>query len=144
MTLKAKTTTFFAVLLCVAVVLWLATSPRSEAPAFTYSQFLDQVRAGRVASAVVIGGVSGATPATATLKNGDRVRTVLPADYRDALALMQERSVNIEIRSSSSEPLRILLNATPFLVLLAIWLFFFPRGFRNGRGPLSGIRPGVS
>jgi ATP-dependent Zn protease len=141
MSLKAKTGIFFAVLLCVTVVLWMLASPRSGAPALTYSQFLGQVRAGRVASVIVIGGISGATPATATLQNGDRVRTVLPEDYRDALALMQDHSVNIEIRSSSSEPLRILLNATPFLILLAIWLFFFLRGFRNGRGPLNRIRP---
>jgi hypothetical protein len=82
------------------------TTQRSLAT-FTYSQFLDQVRSGQVASVVVIGSNSGAVEAICRLKDGKTVRTVLPSDYRDALVAIQDKLVNIEIRDVSSEPFRL-------------------------------------
>ncbi|MBI3683888.1 MAG: hypothetical protein HY235_26230 [Acidobacteria bacterium] len=83
---------------------------------------------------VVIGGNSGAIPAICRLKGGNTVRTVLPSDYRDAMVEMQDKAVNVEIRESSSGPLRLFINATPFFLLLGVWIFLLIRKFPNGPG----------
>ena len=128
---KRKIAIACAVLASVAGVLWIATTGQSSLTTLTYSQFLEQVRGGQVASVVVIGSNSGAAKATCRLRNGQAARTVLPSDYRDALRAMQDRLVNIEIRDSSSEPLRVLTNAAPFLLLLGVWIVLTIRKFPN-------------
>ena len=130
---KAKAAIIAVVLTCLAGVLWIAADGRSSAATLTYSQFLEQVRAGQVASVIVIGGNSGAIQATCRLKDGNTVRTVLPSDYRDALVVMQDKMVNVEIRDSSAGPLRLLMNATPFFLLLGVWvILLMTRKFPNG------------
>jgi len=121
MSSKAKIATACVALVCVAAVLWMAATGRRSLTTYTYSQFLDQVYRGQVASVVVIAGNSRAVEATCRLKDGRAARTVLPSDYKDALLAMREALVNIEIRDPSSEPLRLLMNAAPFLLLLGVW-----------------------
>src|SRR6266545_2798279 len=111
-----------AVLICMACVLWMAARGRNSLTTQTYSQFLDQVQSGQVASVIVSGRNSGAVEATCRLKDGKTVRTVLPADYRDALAAMQNNLVNIEIRDFSVDAFSLLMKATPFLLVLGIWI----------------------
>jgi cell division protease FtsH len=144
MSVKSKIAITCAAAIAIGTIWWSGTSSPRPLTTISYSQFLDQVRAGRVASVSIFGDTSGTTPATCRLQNGDTVRTVLPSDYRDALAVMLERSVNVEIQDASSEPLRLLLNATPFLLLLALWLFFFFRGFPHGDGPLNRLRQNLT
>jgi cell division protease FtsH len=123
-----------AVVLLLAALLWVTSHPTLKT--LTYSQFLEQVRMGRVASVIITGSSSGATPATCRLKDGNTMRTVLPLDYRDAMAAMQDKMINIEIRDASSAPLRYFANATPFLLLLGVWIILmfrkFPGAFRQG------------
>lgn len=133
--LKFKGVLVGAILVCGAAVLWLADKQRAE-PTLTYSQFLASVESGQVASVTILSSNSGAVRADCGLTDGSVVQTVLPSDYRDALRTMQEKSVNIEIRDSSSDPLRLLINTTPFFVLLAAW-FFMMRRMRNG--PRQGL-----
>ena len=137
MTSKARTMIICAAAVCLAGLLWMAAESRRGQTKLTYSQFLEQVRAGQVAGVIVIGSNSGATQATCRLKDGNTVRTVLPADYRDAMVAMQEKLVNVEIQDSSSGPLRFFTNATPFFLLLGVWIFFMLRKFPNG--PRQGI-----
>ena len=136
-TLKAKIAIICAVLIGVAAALWPAGAGRRALTTLTYSQFLEQVRAGQVVSAIVIGTNSGAIEATCRLRQGNTVRTVLPSDYRDDLVEMQANAVNVEIRVSSSGPLRLFLNAAPFLLLLGIWIFMMVRKFPNN--PRQGV-----
>src|SRR6266571_546153 len=84
------------VLICIAVVLWRAAGNRRGETKVTYSQFLEQVRAGRVAGVMIRASNSGASQATCRLKDGNIVRAVLPSDYRDAMAAMQDTLVNVE------------------------------------------------
>lgn len=90
------------------------------------------MQSGRVAGVVIFADGPGAAEASCRLTDGSSMRTVLPADYRDALATMQQHAVNVEIRDSAAAPLRLLLNASPFLILLAVWLVLLLRGFPNG------------
>jgi ATP-dependent Zn protease len=136
MTKKAKVVIVSAVLICLAAaILWIAAGSARGMTKLTYSQFLEHVRSGQVASVLVIGSNSGAVHATGRLKDGNTAVTVLPADYRDAMLAMQDQHVNVEIRDTSFAPLRLLLNATPFLLLLGVWVFLIrriPQGPRNG------------
>ena len=81
-----------------------------------------------------MGSNSGAIQATCRLEDGNTERTVLPANYRDAIVAMQEKLVSIEIRDASSGPLQLVMKATPFLVLLGVWIFLMIRRFQNGPG----------
>lgn len=135
---KPKIAILCAVLMCTVGVVWLATANRRSLTNLTYSQFLQEVRMGQVASVILIERNSGAVQATCKLKAGNTVQTVLPSHYKDALMAMQDRQVNIEIRGSS-EPLRLLMNATPFLLLLGVWIFLMIRKLPNSpRQTLTG------
>jgi ATP-dependent Zn protease len=85
------------------------------------------VQAGQVRKATIVSAQTGANPVTYSLKDGSRVDSVLPQDYRDALGAMQQKMVDIEIRDPSSQWLRVLGNAMPFLILLGFWFFMMNR-----------------
>ena len=63
---------------------------------------------------------------------GQRSLTTLPSDYRNALVAMQDNQVNVEIRDSASGPLQLFLRASPFFLLLGVWIFLVIRKFPNG------------
>jgi ATP-dependent Zn protease len=134
--MKSKIAIIWAVAICLAGILW-TTGSRRGLTTLTYSEFMEHVRAGRMARVTIIGGNSGATQATCRLRDGNTVRTVLPSDYRDVMVAMQDKLVNIEIQDSSSGPLRPILNAAPFLLLLGAWSFLVIRKFPNG--PRRGV-----
>jgi len=127
-------------ILSVAVIC-MATSPRTAAASWhspatvSYSQFLEKVRAEQVDSVIISSRNTGAVPAICRLKDGTERRTILPADYRDALAAMQEKSVNVEIRTSSGGISELVMSAAPFLLLLGVWIVLLICGFPNGRPP---------
>jgi ATP-dependent Zn protease len=131
MSSKGKIAITCALLVCVAAVLWMTTTSQRSLTTYTYSQFLDQVHSGKIASVVVIVSNSGAVEATCQMKDGKTARTVLPSDYKDALQAMQAKLVNVEIRDSLSEPLRFFMNAIPFLLLLVAWAVLMLRKSPN-------------
>ena len=90
----------------------------------SYSRFLQQVQAGQVADVTIMASNSGASRADYHLKDGNISQTVLPPDYRDAMAAMQDKLVNIEIQDRPSGwPL--VWNATPFFLLVGLWAVLF-------------------
>jgi ATP-dependent Zn protease len=123
-----------AVLICVAVILWMATTSQRSLSTLTYSQFLEKVRTGQIASVIVMASNSGAIQAICRLKGGNAERTVLPGDYRDAMVAMQEKLVNVEIREASSGAEQIVMRVMPFLLLLGVWIILVILKVRNGPG----------
>jgi cell division protease FtsH len=124
---KAKNVVFWVVLIGVAALLWAVIQNRPNTPNATYSQFLQQVQSGQISNAVIVAANGGANPVDYSLKDGARMHTVLPPDYRDALAAMEQKMVNIEIRDASTQWPRVAANASPFLVLLGFWVFMMYR-----------------
>ena len=114
-----------------AALRWMAVNAETRSPGATYSQFLNEVRQGKVDTVTIAPGNSGANPATYRTKDGNTSRIVLPKDYRDAIAAMQDGSVDVEIKDTSTGPLRLLLNAIPFLLLAGVWLFMMGK-LRSG------------
>jgi hypothetical protein len=124
-----KIAIFSVAMICLVELWWTTVGSRPSVAKLTYSQLLEQVGAGQVASVIVIDSKSGATRATCRLRDGKTVQTVLPSDYRVALAAMQDKLVNIEIQGPS-----FFINAAPFLLLLGGWIlaviFKFPNRIR--------------
>jgi cell division protease FtsH len=112
-----------AALLCAVILIWTVAGQRGQST-ISYSQFLQQVEAGRVAEVKISAGNSGADAAKVRLKDGSTTQTVLPLDYSAALRAMQRQTVNVEIQDASTSPMRLAISAGPFLILLALWIFF--------------------
>ena len=121
---KTKSVVFFAVLIMVAVVMAFVVGDRTDRSRTkaTYSEFLQQVQAGEVSKATIAVAATGANPVTYRLKSGSEWLTIIPKNYQDALAEMQNKLVNIEIRDAQSQRTRFLVNATPFFLLLGFWV----------------------
>ena len=82
--------------------------------------------------------IQGANAAKVRLKDGSTTQTVLPLDYSAALGAMQQQMVNVEIQDASASPLSLAINAVPFLILLAFWIFLMMN--RQLLGRLLGRR----
>lgn len=116
-----------AMLLGLVAISRVASRSDSGKPKATYSQFIGQVKAGEVAGVVVSASGTSANRASYRLKDGRTERTVLPANYKDAMTAMEDAGVNVEIEDATSGWLPRIMNAAPFLVLLAVWVFMMGR-----------------
>ena len=123
MNTRTKNVVFVVVAVCVAVTLALVVGDRRYETRMTYSEFLQQVQSGEVVKATVSVADSGANPVKYILKNGAKMQTIVPRDYKDALMAMESKLVNVEIRSTPSPQWRALENSIPFLALLGFWAF---------------------
>ena len=134
---NVKTAIFWVVLICVAVLLWAVVrngNRRVDQP-LSFSQFMNEVEAGRVKSVAITGNeVRGAF-------KDDSVgfKTLVPLNYPDIYKTMKDKGVNIDIKepSSSSSYVSILINAIPFILLLAFWLFMMRQMQSGGNKALS-------
>jgi hypothetical protein len=133
---KTKIVLLCMLLILAATVFSIVTTSRPHRSSFTYSQFLDRLQQGEVAAVVIDAGNSGAVEATLRMKDGQAARTVLPANYRDALRAMQDQLVSVEIRGSGPGAGQWLLKASPFLLVLGVWIVLVIR--RSGGQPLVG------
>lgn len=86
-----------------------------------------------MAEVKISAGNSGAEAAKVRLKDGNTAQTVLPGDYSVALAAMQQQMVNVEIQDASASPMPLIINAAPFLILLAVWIFLMKNRQLLGR-----------
>jgi ATP-dependent Zn protease len=134
--MKFRIVVAFVALVIASAAVWMYAHGHRVQSTITYTQFIERVRAGQVAGVEIAAGNLGASPATIHLKDGSTTQTVLPMDYSGALALLENQLVNVEIRDASSSPTQLLVNATPFLVLLAVWVFLMinRRRFLRWRG----------
>jgi ATP-dependent Zn protease len=132
---KAKRLILFTVLVVVAASLAMLVGDRRQAKA-TYTEFLQQVQAGQVSNATIVAAQTGADEVDYKLKSGVRLQTIAPRDYREAVAAMRQKLVNIEIRNAWWQPLSVLVNSSPFLILLGFW-FYMMRKLRNHPHPQS-------
>jgi hypothetical protein len=121
------------VLICVACILWMANAGHSSLPTLAYSQFVEKVRSGQVVSVVLKNSGSDTVQAICRLKDGAALRTVLPSDYRHAMAAMLENKVNVEIWDPSSGSVRLFIQFTPLFLCLGVWTFLMIYQGPNGR-----------
>ncbi len=131
-----KTAIFWVVLICVAVLLWavVRTGTTKKEQQLTFSQFLNEVEAGRVKTVTVAG-----NEVRGTFKDDNNaLRTLIPSNYPDIYKTMRDKGVNVEIKDSgSSNWVSILINAIPFVLLLAFWIFMMRQMQSGGNKALS-------
>lgn len=121
---------------------WIGLQSAEKETGVSYSHFLQQARAGEVTAVVIHDDTSGPKLAVYRLKGGTLAETVLPADYVDAMAVMQNSSVDIQIQASRIAHL--FINASPFLLLLVVWFLLMFRWWRRPdlpglAGPAGGM-----
>jgi cell division protease FtsH len=131
-----KTAIFWVVLICVAVLLWtvVRSGGRQKERQLSFTAFLQEVDAGKVKSVTISGNeVQG------EYKTGDMgLRTTIPMNYPDATTRMIEKGVDINVKESSSSGwVSLLVNASPFILLLAFWIFMMRQMQSGGNKALS-------
>lgn len=104
------------------------SSTTGRVNAFSYSHFLDQVRAGKVAEVVIQGAkIEG------VLKTGERFSTQGPPEsssaYNDLIALLEANGVAIQFQSSSGASwfLTLLGYILPVIIVIAFWSWMMRR-----------------
>jgi cell division protease FtsH len=130
-----KTAIFWVVLICVAVLLWTVVKTGKSRPdqAINFSQFLADVENGKVKQ-VQIGG----TEVHGEYRENAAFHTQIPLNYPDIYKLLQDKSVTMEFKDgNSSNWISLLVNASPFILLLAFWIFMMRQMQSGGNKALS-------
>jgi cell division protease FtsH len=131
-----KTLIFWVVLVCLAVLLFAVVrsgqGPSEKQVSFT--QFLNDVQQGQVKEVTISGNdVHGLYKAP-----NQALRTFIPSNYPDVYNELIKNGVAVNIKDTSSGNwVSILLNASPFIVLLAFWIFMMRQMQSGGNKALS-------
>jgi cell division protease FtsH len=131
-----KTLIFWVVLVCLAVLLF-AVVRSGQGPSerqVSFTQFLNDVQQGQVKEVTITGNeVHGLYKAP-----NQGLRTFIPSNYPDLYNELIKNNVSVNIKDNSSGNwISILLNASPFIVLLAFWIFMMRQMQSGGNKALS-------
>jgi cell division protease FtsH len=101
----------------------------------TFTEFVAKVEAGSVDKVSITGNeVHG------TYKSNPNagLHTFIPVNYPDIIKQMQEHGVNVDIKDTSSSGwVSILINASPFIVVIGFWIFMMRQMQSGGNKALS-------
>jgi len=129
-----------AVWMVVAMVLFTIFNQFQGAPAagatqIAYSEFLDQVRTGRIQSATIQEGPNG-TEIRAVTTDGQRVRTQATFLDRGLIGDLVAHNVRFDVqpRQEASLLMTILVSWGPMLLLIGVWIYFMRQMQGGGRG----------
>ena len=132
-----KTAIFWVVLICLAVLLWTIVRqgkhPTEEQIAFT--DFIDQVKDKKIRDVNIAGNEVHGTYVGSADKG---LRTLIPTNYPAIYDLLQQNGVKVEIKDTNSNPwFSMLVQASPFILLLAFWIFMMRQMQSGGNKALS-------
>ena len=130
-----KTAIFWVVLILVAVFLWqvVTRGQKRTEKNINFSEFMQQVETGKIHDVVIAGNdVHG------TYSDGQSgFRTSVP-NYPDLYKQLLEKNVNVEYKQADSGSwISLLVNASPFILLLAFWIFMMRQMQSGGNKALS-------
>lgn len=103
----------------------------------SYSEFLDQIESGNIASATIQG-----DQITAITRGDTRIQVTLPPEDTFTVAQLRDAGVNIRVEEENTEGnflLNILMSWFPFLLLIGVWIFFMRQMQGGGRGGAMGF-----
>jgi cell division protease FtsH len=134
-----KSLLFWMVLIVVGILIWNFSTiyQRSEAP-IPFSQFLQDLDKGEVASVVITGNeITGKL----TISNGDGssgFRTYAPPQYTGLANKLADRNVTIVAKPETTSPWATLLYSwAPILLMIGFWLFIMRQMQSGGNKALS-------
>jgi cell division protease FtsH len=124
------------VLICVAILLFtvVRTGQGIREENINFSQFLDKVQQDQVDEVSITG-----TDVHGVYKNHQLgFHTYIPANYPELITMLRQKGVQIGYKdANASNWVGILLNASPFIVLLAFWIFMMRQMQSGGNKALS-------
>jgi cell division protease FtsH len=124
------------VLICVAVLLFavVRTGQGRKEAEINFTEFLNRVQQGEVKEVTITGNDVHGVFANQQLG----LHTIIPSNYPDVYKLLTEKGVQVNIKDAGSGNwVTILLNASPFIVLLAFWIFMMRQMQSGGNKALS-------
>jgi cell division protease FtsH len=124
------------VLICVAVLLFavVRTGQGIKEDPISFTQFLEKTKAGEVKEVTIADRDVHGVYQNPQLG----FHTQVPANYPALYDLLNDKKVNVNIKDTSSGGwVSILLNASPFIVLLAFWIFMMRQMQSGGNKALS-------
>jgi cell division protease FtsH len=130
-----KTVIFWVILFCVAGLLFAVVhnSQGKKETEFTFTEFLSKVQDGQIKTATIdAGDVHG------DMLGGAGYHTTVPTNYPELYNKLNEKGVATTVKSQNSGNwLSILLNASPFIVLIGFWIFMMRQMQSGGNKALS-------
>ncbi len=132
---NVRNAVLWAALVCVAIILYVVvkTGRAPTETSLTFTQFIDHVEQGRVKSVAISG-----TDVKGMYNNGDKFHTTAPVNYTDYYKTLREKNVNLEFHEASSSTwISVVINAVPFVLLLAFWIFMMRQMQSGGNKALS-------
>jgi cell division protease FtsH len=132
---NVKQAVLWIVLLCVAALIWVVVRAGRGGveQEVSFSHFLQQIEQGRVKKVTVSGqDVKG------EYTDSQKFNTKVPLNYPNVYDKLTSKGVNTTIQEASSGNLAsILINAIPFVLLLAFWIFMMRQMQSGGNKALS-------
>ena len=133
---NVKTVVFWAVLICVAVLLWAVVKNGHTKPdrPLNFSEFLSEVQNGNIKSV----NINGNTVKGDFSTGHDSFHTVVPSNYPKLYDMLSDKKVQMQFNENNSNSwVSILVNASPFLLLIGFWIFMMRQMQSGGNKALS-------
>ncbi|HTG59260.1 MAG TPA: ATP-dependent zinc metalloprotease FtsH [Terriglobia bacterium] len=131
-----KNIIFWVVMATTAFLLWVVVkSSTSEKPTDkNFTEFLSAVNKEEVQAVTIVG-----TEVTGALKNNQKFKTTIPANYPDLYKIMDEKKVIVTMKNDSgSSWLTWVGNGLlPMIILVGFWIFFMRQMQSGGNKALS-------
>jgi len=136
---NVKTAVFWVVIVCVGVLLYAVVHTGKgkvdDQPAFT--DLMNYVEAGKVKS-VTVNSTTGDVTGAYKDSDGRQFRSNIPTNYPTIYDKMREKGVQVTVQKDSGTGwVSILINAVPFVLLLAFWIFMMRQMQSGGNKALS-------
>ena len=112
----------------------LQSGNRTANQPVSYSELLKRTEAGQVAKATFRGNMVQVQPKTGK----DPYTVVTPTDQEDLVKRLEQKGVNIEVKSTNQNMLfTILMNLLPILLLVGAWIFVMRHMQGGARGAMG-------
>ena len=131
-----KTIIFWAVLVCVAIVLWAVVKNNKGRPEkqIMFTEFIKQLDENNIKNVTITGNeVKGDF-----VNENASFRTLKPPNYPDFYKMLLDKKIAFEEKDTGGLSLiSILVNASPFILLIAFWIFMMRQMQSGGNKALS-------
>jgi len=130
-----KTIIFWVILFCVAGLLFAVVhnSQGKKDTEFTFTEFMGKVQEGQVKTATING-----SDVHGDMLGGAPYHTTVPTNYPALYDKLSDKGVGVSVKDQTSGSwISILLNASPFIVLIAFWIFMMRQMQSGGNKALS-------
>jgi cell division protease FtsH len=133
---NVKTVIFWVVLICVAVLLWAVVRQHGGKPdrALNFSEFLAEVDAGNVKAV----NINGSEVKGDFMSGRENFHTIVPNNYPKLFDQLSEKKVAMNFSDpSASGWVSLLVQSSPFILLIGFWIFMMRQMQSGGNKALS-------